>query len=62
MPHGSEEKDRFAEAIRKRNKLFEDEGQPEWGHYCELCVRMKFDSEGIPIGKNISFPHIPWLP
>ncbi|PPQ84237.1 hypothetical protein CVT26_013001 [Gymnopilus dilepis] len=50
VPHGSEQKDRFSEVIRKRNKLFEDEGQPEWAHYCEKCVRItKFDEEGNPL-------------
>jgi len=52
VPHGSDQKDRLEEPIRRRNKLFEDEGQPEWAHYCEKCVRFtKFDNNGQPIGK-----------
>ncbi|KAF8967557.1 hypothetical protein BDZ97DRAFT_1980385 [Flammula alnicola] len=46
VPHGFDQKDRLSEPIRKRNKLFEDEGQPEWAHYCEKCVRFTLNDKG----------------
>ncbi|KAF8964966.1 hypothetical protein BDZ97DRAFT_1659637 [Flammula alnicola] len=49
VPHGSKQKDRLSEPIRERNKLFEDEGQPEWAHYCEKCVRFTFDDADQPV-------------
>ena len=48
VPHGSEHKDRLADAIRERNKLFAEKGQPEWAHYCEKCVRFFYDDNGKP--------------
>jgi hypothetical protein len=56
VPHGNEQKDRLTEPIEQCNKLFDNEGQPEWAHYCEKCVRFtKFDGNGEPIGKCVLF-------
>ena len=48
VSHGSQHKDRLADAIRERNNLFAEQGQPEWAHYCEKCVRFFYDSNGYP--------------
>ena len=51
VSHGSDQKGRLAEAIQKRNKQFDNEGQPEWAHYCEKCIRWtKVDEDGQPLG------------
>jgi hypothetical protein len=51
VPHGSDQRDRLAEHIKMRNKLFMEKGQPEWAHYCENCVRFYLDKDGNPSGE-----------
>ena len=52
VPHGLDQKDQLAEAIQKHDQQFDNEGQPEWAHYCEKCIRWtKVDEEGQPLGE-----------
>ncbi|PPQ76915.1 hypothetical protein CVT24_008929 [Panaeolus cyanescens] len=37
-----------AQVIQERNRLFDENGQPEWAHYCEKCVRFFNGSDGKP--------------
>ncbi|KAF9044902.1 hypothetical protein BJ165DRAFT_1347250 [Panaeolus papilionaceus] len=48
IPHGEDEKDRLSQVIRERNKVFDENGQPEWAHYCNKCVRFFDGSDGEP--------------
>jgi hypothetical protein len=52
LPHGGEQRDRLTEAIRENNLRFQREGQPEWDHYCELCMRFFEDEDGILCKSN----------
>jgi len=40
VPHGGLQKDRYTEAIRRRNLSIRAYGQPEIRHQCAKCVRM----------------------
>jgi len=51
VPHVSDQRDRLAEHIKMRNRLFAEKGQPEWAHYCENCVRFYLDKDGNPSGE-----------
>ncbi|PPR04238.1 hypothetical protein CVT24_013321 [Panaeolus cyanescens] len=48
IPHGEEEKDRLSQVICERNRVFDENGQPEWAHYCSKCVRFFNGSDGVP--------------
>lgn len=54
MNHGSDQRDRLADHIKTRNQLFAENGQPEWAHYCEKCVRFYLDKDGNPTGESFS--------
>ena len=38
--HNGDADDRFRPAMQERNARMECDGQPEWSHYCEKCVRI----------------------
>ncbi|PPR05018.1 hypothetical protein CVT24_010211 [Panaeolus cyanescens] len=46
IPHDALEKDRLNDAIKRRNTAFEEEGQPEWAHYCDKCIRFFYNDKG----------------
>ncbi|KAF8156137.1 hypothetical protein BJ912DRAFT_1027204 [Pholiota molesta] len=48
LPHGSIHQDRLSAVIAERNRRFEEQGQPEWGHYCDKCIRFFNDENGQP--------------
>ncbi|KAJ7353282.1 hypothetical protein DFH08DRAFT_987489 [Mycena albidolilacea] len=47
VPHTGEQNVRFNNAIRKRNARFRLCGQPEWAHYCDKCMRVWKDGDGL---------------
>lgn len=40
VPHTGDQRDRFTAASEERNTRIQLCGQPEWGHYCNKCLRV----------------------
>jgi hypothetical protein len=51
VPHTGDQCDRFTDAMAERNARIQLCGQPEWGHYCNKCLRV-WDDDG-----NLSMFH-----
>ncbi|KAJ6592961.1 hypothetical protein B0H19DRAFT_1279753 [Mycena capillaripes] len=47
VPNTGEQNVRFNDAIRKRNSRICLCGQPEWAHYCNRCMRVWKDGDGL---------------
>jgi hypothetical protein len=47
VPHSGDHRDRFTSAMRDHNDRFEREGQAEWDHYCEGCMRFWVDDNEV---------------
>ncbi|KAJ7051020.1 hypothetical protein C8F01DRAFT_1343341 [Mycena amicta] len=46
VPHTGEQRDRFTQAMNERNARIQFLGQPEWGHYCNRCLRVWEKDDG----------------
>ncbi|KAJ7176233.1 hypothetical protein C8R43DRAFT_943027 [Mycena crocata] len=51
VPNTGEQNVRFNDAIRERNSRFRLNGQPEWSHYCNKCMRVWKESDGDKLKK-----------
>ncbi|KAJ6463105.1 hypothetical protein DFH09DRAFT_1492323 [Mycena vulgaris] len=50
VPHTGEQKDRFTEAMRARNREVIEQGQDEIGHCCNKCMRVWKRPDGTECG------------
>ncbi|KAF7322243.1 hypothetical protein HMN09_00001400 [Mycena chlorophos] len=46
VPHTGEQRFRFTKAMNERNARIQLLGQPQWGHYCNQCLRVWEDENG----------------
>ncbi|KAJ7165520.1 hypothetical protein C8R43DRAFT_1122234 [Mycena crocata] len=51
VPNTGEQNVRFNDAIREHNSRFRLNGQPEWSHYCNKCMRVWKESDGDKLKK-----------
>jgi hypothetical protein len=47
VPDTGEQSARFTEVMRERNARFRLNGQPEWSHHCDKCMRVWKEGDGL---------------